>query len=262
MHGAKTMIDETRTTEADVGGNTGAAGDARAIVLDWFQHIMDRKDWTGTDLARNSKLAPSTILRMLNDPNHQFRPSLKTLQKVAEGSGYPIPRKIMNALGAHRFEAPDAAEEASGERLRVEVGQALTHVLPKRGETRRRKMLKLKQVWSLPSAIHPVVKDDVLIECPFPLESDETAFAFYMPDSGLDPWLPPGTMMFGKKSRDPEEGDMVLVTDKSGRSKVRLLVAMNEKGMNLTKCNPPQGEEKIAFDDLAEVSVVAIVHKM
>ena len=70
----------------------------RAAVIDWIEHILKRKNWTGTDLARKSELAPSTILRLMNDPHHNFVPSLKTLRKIAEGSGYAIPSEIVSAL--------------------------------------------------------------------------------------------------------------------------------------------------------------------
>ena len=73
---------------------------AKAIVIEWIDHILDRKKWSGTDLARHSELAPSTILRLLNNPKHPFVPTVATLQKIANGSGYPIPKKVMAALGA------------------------------------------------------------------------------------------------------------------------------------------------------------------
>lgn len=75
-------------------------------VVEWIDHILKSKRWTGTDLARKANLAPSTILRMINDPQHRFMPSFRTLKKISEGSGYPIPEKIMFEL-----KGPDAVAE-------------------------------------------------------------------------------------------------------------------------------------------------------
>src|ERR1700722_18386662 len=71
----------------------------KQIVIEWIDHILDRKGWNGTELARKSELAPSTLLRLLNDPEHPFLPSQRTLTKIAEGSGIPITKKVLEAIG-------------------------------------------------------------------------------------------------------------------------------------------------------------------
>ena len=197
----------------------------KEIVIEWIEHILDRKKWTGTDLARKSSLAPSTILRLMNDPDHQFVPSLKTLQKIADGSGYPIPRKVMDVLGATKIEASDGPEEEHE---------------PRRTRAARVPTVELRHVSSLPAALQAAAnpKRDGYAPAPPQLEGDETAFAFYMPDDTFDPWMKSGTMCYATKRRDPVKGDTIMITDKNGKTKVRSLFGMDEGGLRLSKTCP------------------------
>jgi transcriptional regulator with XRE-family HTH domain len=227
----------------------------KEIVIEWIDHILDRKQWTGTDLARKSNLAPSTILRLMNDPDHQFVPSLKTLQKIAEGSGYPIPRKVMAVLGANKVEQP-ATDESEEDH----------EASPRRAarSTIRTATVELRHVSSLPAALQAASnpKRDAYAPAPPQLEGDETAFAFYMPDDTFDPWMKSGTMCYATKRRDPLTGDTVMVTDKNGKTKVRSLVGMDEAGMRLSKSHPVKEDEVVPFDDLTEIAIVVAFVKM
>jgi transcriptional regulator with XRE-family HTH domain len=221
----------------------------RETVIEWIDHILDRKKWTGTDLARKSGLAPSTILRLLNDPDHPFVPSLKTLQKIAEGSGYPIPRKVTEVLGAGKMEATEQPEEELDGR---------------RPRNYRVSTVELRHVSSLPAALQAAAgsKRDTYAPAPPQLEGDETAFAFYMPDDSFDPWIKSGMMLYATKRRDPVTGDTVMITDKNGKTRVRLMLGMDESGMKLSKTMPSKEDERMAFDDIAEIAIVTIFVKM
>jgi transcriptional regulator with XRE-family HTH domain len=221
----------------------------KKAVIEWIDHILDRKKWDGTRLARESKLAPSTILRLINDPEHPFVPSLKTLQKIAEGSGYPIPRKVTEALGAPKMEAPEPGADDDFNEGR-------------RGRTRT-STVELRHVSSLPAALQAAAssKRDGYVGAPPQLESDETAFAFYMPDDSYDPWLKSGSLMFASKRRDPVAGDTVMLTDKGDRTKIRLLLGIDENGLRLSKTIPAKEDEVMAFDDIKEIAVVVCFMK-
>lgn len=223
--------------------------EARKVVIEWIDHILDRKRWTGTDLARKANLAPSTVLRMLNDPHHRFTPSLKTLQKISDGSGYPIPKKVTDALGAPAVEPGESAHE--------EVVSS-RHNSPRQRSTQ----LKVRYVSSLPKSMHPSIKNEVSVPCPYSLEGDETAFAFYMPGTDLEPWWRAGTLMYATQRRDPYANDMILVTDKNGKSKVRLLLELNEQGLVTTKEHPTKKTELIKFDDIEDVAIIAVVERL
>jgi transcriptional regulator with XRE-family HTH domain len=220
----------------------------KQIVIEWIDHILDRKKWNGTDLARACGLAPSTILRLLNNPEHQFVPTVTTLQKIANGSGYPIPKKVMAALGADDSREP--ASDGDSGAARAPRARAAT--------------VELRHVSSLPAALQSAAspKRDGYVPAPPQLEGDETAFAFHMPDNTFDPWLKSGALMFATKRRDPVAGDTVLITDKANKSRVRLLVDIAENGLKLAKTMPVSDEEIMAFDDVQDIAVVTIFVKV
>lgn len=221
--------------------------DARKVVIDWINHVLERRKWSGTDLARRSNLAPSTVLRMLNDPHHRFLPSLKTLEKISEGSGYPIPMAVIEALGGSRFgELRDGAPgaPAPSEVLRPET-------LP------RQLTLDLRYFSALPKSLHTQVQHTVRVPSPPQFEGDDSAFAFYVPDAGLQPWIKAGALMFATKRRDPIAGDIVLVTDQEGRSGVRLLNHLDENGLALSRAYPEKTDETLTYDEVFEIAIVA-----
>jgi transcriptional regulator with XRE-family HTH domain len=224
----------------------------RSVVIEWIDHILERKKWTGTDLARKAGLAPSTILRLLNDPKHQFTPSLKTLQKISEASGYPITRKVANALGGTGLEP--------GEDQMPNGGRPVT-LRPVPTE-RKPATVELRHFSSLPAALHSTGRKNDTVVCPPQLENDETAFAFLMPDDSFGLWLKSGSLLYATKQRDPISGDLVLMTHKDGRSRVRLLTKIDENGLYLAKTMPITDEEALAFDDIAEIAVVAMVSRI
>jgi transcriptional regulator with XRE-family HTH domain len=223
----------------------------KQVVIEWIDHILDRKRWNGTELARKSGLAPSTLLRLLNNPEHQFVPTLKTLQKIADGSGIPITKKVMDALGV------DAKEENV-----TELGPS-DSVLRRAGyrAQSRPASVEFRHVSALPASLQAAAgtKRDGYVPVPPQLEGDETAFAFNMPDDSFGDWLKAGSLLFGTKRRDPISGDIILVTAKDGKSRVRLLVGIDEKGLKLTKEMPPKGEETMKFDDIQDIAIVAVI---
>lgn len=221
----------------------------KKAVIDWIDHILDRKKWDGTRLAREAKLAPSTILRLLNDPDHPFIPTLKTLQKIADASGYPIPRKVTEALGAPKMEPPAEGEEENGN------GEGSRR---ERGGRTRATTVELKHVSSLPASLQAAssARREAYVPAPPQLEDDETAFAFHMPDDSFEPWLKSGSLIFATKRRDPVRDDVVIVTDKTDRTKVRLLLGIDENGLRLLKKMGSDEEERIGFDDIKDLAIM------
>lgn len=194
---------------------------------------MRKRDWTATDLARHSGLAPSTLLRALNDPGHRFKFTRTTLQKIANGAEEPIPP----SLGGQPSSASLATNATS---LR---------------------MLGVRNVSALPAKAQSGVKTGKteVVEAPARLRDDETAFAFRNPDESLGAWFKPRCLMFATKARDPAGGDLIMLTGKDGRTRVRLLIGIDAAGMRLSKSMPPREDELIEFDELGEVAVIVEV---
>jgi transcriptional regulator with XRE-family HTH domain len=202
---------------------------------------MEKRRWTGSELARNAGLTPSTVLRLLNDPDHRFVPSLKTLQKISAASGQPIPKKVFDAIGVARSDASQQRGFAD-----QEVGR-----LRDAGRT-----VRLRPISSLPTGLQ-AERGEVLVRCPPQLDGDETAFACYTPDAALEPWVKSGSLLFGTNRRDPIKDDLVLLTDAQGRSKVRLLV--HHDGRAMTVKAGSGALETVSLDDLKDVAVIAVI---
>lgn len=219
----------------------------KSEVLTWIEKIMDRKGWTGTELARKSELAPSTILRMLNDPHHNFTPSLRTLRKIAGGAHEDIPENVLRSYDVEQLGEPTRAPFQ-----RVPLPGASV-VAPA-----RRAQVKVKYVSALPKGLQPTDGSDVYVAAPPQLEGDDSAFGFYMPGSDLEPWVPAGSLCFATRKRDPKVGDVVMITKKDGRSFVRVVMDVTEKGFSLSKSHPARKEEMIPFDDVEDYGIVQV----
>lgn len=216
----------------------------KQIVIEWIDDILDRKRWNATELARKCELAPSTLLRLLNNPEHPFLPSQRTLSKIAEGSGIPIPKKVLDAIGADPEE--------------TEVGD----VIMRRSSRSRYNMVEFRHVSTLPASLQAATsgpnKESHVPSVP-QIEGDETAFAFNVPDDSMGYWLKAGSLCYATKSRDPICGDLILMTGKDGKTKIRFLVGLDESGIRLTKDMSSQEEDKVAFDDIAEIAIVVVI---
>lgn len=211
------------------------SGRSKEAVVEWIKIILRKRDWTATDLARRSALAPSTLLRALNDPEYRFVFSPRTLQKIAEGAGEPVP---LNLRG--RPSAPAAI-----------AGSPILHY----------RMLEVRVVSALPAKVRTRGKPEgqETVVAPAKLENDETAFAFRNPDESLGAWFKPRCLMFATKARDPIGGDLVMLTGKDNRTRVRLLLGIDETGLSLSKTMPAKEDERIGFDDIEDVAVIVEV---
>lgn len=228
-----------RRTLSDRDRNLAAS--ARAATVAWVHQLMEKRRWTGSELARNAGLTPSTVLRLLNDPAHRFVPSLRTLQKISVASGHPIPRKVLDAIGAARSDASQQRGLADQEVSQLrEAGKAV----------------RLRHISSRPTGLQ-AERGEVLVSCPPQLDGDDTAFACYMPDEALEPWVKSGSLLFGTNRRDPIKDDLVLMTDDQGRSRVRLLV--QHAGRSMTIMAASRVPETVSLDALKEVAVISVI---
>lgn len=225
-----------------------------AAVLEWIDHILKSKKWTGTDLARKAGLAPSTVLRMINDPNHQFVPSFRTLKKIADGSGYPIPQKLMEDLTSPAGRLEYAEELRPPKEYGVSVLARPVRETVVMDETE----VPVLYVSALPTALQAKSTKDQSVASIPQLKGDDTGFAFYMPDDSMAPVVHAGMLCYGSKRRDPKADDLLLITTADGRSTVRIFVGMDSKGLKLAGMETTD-DKTVAFDDIREMALVAAV---
>jgi transcriptional regulator with XRE-family HTH domain len=227
-------------------------GRIRTAFVEWVQHILDQKGWTPTDLANHSELAPSTLLRIMNSKTHPFNISFMTIRKVADGSGYPIPRALMEASGVSEHSLP---REELAVKPRQDVKAGMRNAPALQADAPQVRSIPLRHISNLPRSLSPHVPDGQE-PCPGPLAGDETAFAFLMPDDSLTPAVRSGMRMYATKRRDPAQGDIVLLVDKEGRSRVRFVELVDEDGFHLERLHPEKKSEVLAFEDVEDFGVV------
>ncbi|KOX53850.1 hypothetical protein ADL19_14850 [Streptomyces purpurogeneiscleroticus] len=222
----------------------------RGAFVEWVQHILDQKGWNPTDLANKSDLAPSTLLRIMNSKTHPFNISFMTIRKVADGSGYPVPRSLMEASGVSENALP---REELAVKPRNSTASAKGAPEPSNGPVVH--MIPLRHISALPRSLAPKVPDGHE-PCPPQMSGDETAFAFLMPDDSLSPAVRSSMRLFATKRRDPAQGDIVLLVDKEGRARVRFVEAVDEDGFHLERLHPEKKGEVLAFSDVEDFGVV------
>lgn len=218
------------------------SGRSREAVIEWIRLLMRKRDWTATDLARNAGISPSTILRALNQPDYPFVFSLRTLEKIARGAGESLPVHLRD--GATEVGLPIGGHNRTW--------QSSSHPY---------RLVEVRNVSALPVSSHSRVKVSKaeVVPAPSHLEDDDTAFAFRNPDEALGLWFRPRALMFATRARDPSGGDLVMLTGKDGRTRVRLLLGISENGLSLSRSMPAKEDEKMAFDEIGDIAVIVEV---
>lgn len=218
------------------------SGRSREAVIEWIRLLMQKRDWSGTDLARNAGISPSTILRALNQPDYEYVFSQRTLEKIARGAGEPLPMHLRDDVSD--IHGPSGSHPKRGWEL------SYTY-----------RLIDVRIVSALPVGAQSRVKVSKaeVVPAPARLEDDSTAFAFRNPDEALGLWFRPRALMFATKARDPSGGDLVMLTGKDGRTRVRLLMGINEGGLSLSKSMPAKEDETMAFDEIGDIAVIVEV---
>lgn len=215
------------------------ASTAREAVAEWIGEVLKQKRWTGTDLARHADLAPSTVLRILNDPKHRFVPSLSTLQKISRASGIEIPKTLPAVLIGGSFESQPGVERE-----------------PSRAEKAFRREVPLRAVSKISANLRQrAAEEKRSVPAIMQFSDDQSLAAFYMPDNTLSPWFKAGCLMYTSERREPVEGDLILLACKDGRSVVRLLTRINANSLSLASAREDDSEE-VGFGEVDRISVV------
>jgi transcriptional regulator with XRE-family HTH domain len=194
-------------------------------IRTWMQSILDDLGMTGTELARHAGLAPSTVLRILNDTGHEFVATHKTLMKISQVTGKELPATIRATLAL--------SDAASGQTATL------------RSNVRN---VPVRRLTKLPSG-----NTEIFVQAPFTSGMDASVFAFRVPDAGLDPFVRPGSLAFATSDREPAFNDIVLVITHDGRALLRLMKGCEAEHLIF---GTSAGEEKIDVTDVIDVAVV------
>lgn len=213
----------------------------RAQCRAWIERILTAKNWTPTDLARQADIAPSTITRFLKDEENTHSLSFSTIKKICDGAQTDIPDVLMQAYGARR-KVPDAVSRQVSPT--GDLGPST---------------VKLVRISSLPDGVIPMVRTTARVPRPAKLMHDQTAFAVHMPDKGLGQLIPEQSLLFLTRVREPSRGDLAMITDNRGVSRVRLVKATGPEGVTLIE----KGNEEIRIprDHIKDYGVVSVIER-
>lgn len=239
--------------------------EARAEAIKWIKDILAQKDWPASRLAEEAGLAPSTLLRLLNNPTHRYLPSFATIKAVSEAANVNITVSLMNAYGITRI--ADAGQAISPPTIRrnelspkvappVVEAPRRSAIPPHKVKQPEDRSIPVKPVSLVPPELHMYATDKQVL-CPRPMAGDKTAFAFYMADDAMSPFIPTKAMCYASKRRDPVDGDIVAAFKKNGHGMVRVLKETNEHGFLLADAKG--NEATLAYDDFGDMAIVRIV---
>lgn len=160
-------------------------------VLAYVRRILREKDISATQLAKRIGVSNTTLTRPLNNPDHTFSLSSKTLRKLYEYSGIEPPMVIGHTRPIR--EANSSSRSASDDRLPLDLP-----VLGLETALRGRVMVNARA---------PVA----YVERPWFLLGRPDAYSVYMPDKTMEPAFGVGHLIYIDPSRPPSVGDDVAV---------------------------------------------------
>ena len=178
-------------------------------VADWISEICARTGWDGTRIAREAGLSPSTVLRIAK-PDCQHLASLRTLRKIAEAAGVPLP------TGFTRTKAAEALLRGG-----TSMSDEEAWTVPMRSFS------------LLPARLSPVKRGEIRIERPACLAGIEGAFAFHVWNDELAPAVRTRDLLYAKPGLDMGEGDLVVLEEGEDRARVGFLVGIENDGYRI-----------------------------
>ena len=66
-------------------------GSIRELQRLWLQGIVEKHATTVTGVAKKAGLTPTTLTRLMNDPDHQHLLSTVSINKISRAFGEPVP---------------------------------------------------------------------------------------------------------------------------------------------------------------------------
>lgn len=190
-----------------------------AAALAYVRYVMEQMQLKPGALAKGAGISASTLTRALNDPNHKFKLSTTTLQKIADFSGYnPGPF----------LEAKDTAQMTLNEAFREDLYKPRPNVptVIDRGPDRKWTMIAgeaAADVWRSPEPF-PYF-DYGPIHITSSIRPPKDCFAFVMRDQSANMLAAEGDILFCLRIDDEwirtmeplhlRSGDAVLVERRS-----------------------------------------------
>jgi phage repressor protein C with HTH and peptisase S24 domain len=195
-----------------------------------------------TNLARRAGVSSTTLTRFHNDPGYTNSLSARTLKKLSDATGIPLPASLGGAYGAFA-----AAGAVNG----VAIPQAGPRDLPVVGHAR--------------GGQEGYFFDNGLIqsyaERPWFLLGQPSAYAVYVNDGSMEPALRHGQLVYVSPAVPPTPGDDVVVQLTDGQGLIKRLQRRTAKHLVLEQFNPEKRLE-IPVGTVRSVHLVVAVLKV
>lgn len=198
-----------------------------------------------TNLARRAGVSSTTLTRFHNDPGYTNSLSARTLKKLSDASGVPLPASLGGAPGA--MVAPGAQNAVNG----LAIPQSGPRDLPVVGHVR--------------GGQEGYFFDNGLIqsyaERPWFLLGQSGAYAVYVNDGSMEPVMRHGQLVYVSPAVPPRPGDDVVVQLTDGQGLLKRLQRRTARYLILEQFNPEKRIE-IPVGTVRAVHLVVAVLKV
>lgn len=197
-----------------------------------------------TNLARRAGVSSTTLTRFHNDPRYTNSLSARTLKKLSDATGIPLPP----SLGG----APNGASP-------LPSGVLNTHAVPQPGPR------DLPVFGHARGGQEGYFFDNGIVESyverPWFLLGQSNAYAVYVNDGSMDPVLRHGQLVYVSPTVPPTPGDDVVVQLNDGQGLIKRLVRRTNRSLMLEQFNPAKRLD-IPMGDVRSVHLVVAVLKV
>jgi phage repressor protein C with HTH and peptisase S24 domain len=201
-----------------------------------------------TNLARRAGVSSTTLTRFHNDPNYTNSLSARTLKKLSDATGVPLPPDLG---GAPSNVMSHVATPASGAFNATPIPPAGRRDLPVVGHARGG-----KEGYFFDNGIV-----ESFVERPWFLLGQSNAYAVYVNESSMEPVLRHGQLAYVSPTVPPTPGDDVIVQLTDGQGLIKRLVRRTTKHLILEQFNPAKRLD-IPIDSVRSVHLVVAVLKV
>ncbi len=202
-----------------------------------------------TNLARRAGVSSTTLTRFHNDPNYTNSLSARTLKKLSDATGVPLPPDLGGAPSNAINHA--GAPVAPGSIRANAIPPAGPRDLPVVGHARGG-----KEGYFFDNGIV-----ESFVERPWFLLGQSNAYAVYVNDSSMEPVLRHGQLAYVSPTVPPTPGDDVIVQLTDGQGLIKRLARRTTRHLVLEQFNPARRLE-IPVDSVRSVHLVVAVLKV
>lgn len=236
--------------------HTGGMRDrSQNVARDYLTLVIKETGLRGAQLARLIGVSASTINKPLNDPDVKHTLSLRTLLKIEEKTGIPIPDrlKIKQNQGSVRNGTDHIAN------FEKRVHDKLNYPI----ETGQFNLPLLGSVNSLTGELR--IKDAAsasFVERPSELLGRRNGYCVPMNDGSMYPVYRQGFPLYADPDRVPVEDDDVVIRFKDGHAEVRRLVGRVENGTTFRFFKPRESEVTYTDDEVFRIDMIVANGRM